>query len=387
MSNQYDCIVVGAGFAGITAARELAERGNKKVLILERHPHIAGNCYDVENKDGILIHQYGPHIFHTSNKRVFQYLSRFTEWRHYHHCVVGDLHGLLIPIPFNLYSLRLVFDKEKADRLEKKLIETFGLNKKVPILELRKSEDPEIRDLAEFVYENVFLKYTMKQWGKKPNEIDPAVTGRVPVFISRDNGYFQDLYQGMPLNGYTPLAQNIADHPNITIRYETDCRKVLKIDGSKVEFEGKPYNGIIIFTGQVDELFGRCYGMLPYRTLDFAFETHDVTFYQQNSVVNYTVDQDYTRITEFKYLTGQDVPNKTTIVKEYSRQYEGKEGEIPYYTVANPESLQMYQKYVDLASKVPHLYLLGRLAEFKYYNIDGIVEKALELADRILENK
>ena len=227
----------------------------------------------------------------------------------------------------------------------------------------------------------------MKQWGKKPNEIDPAVTGRVPVFISRDDGYFQDPYQGMPLNGYTPLAKNIADHPNITIRYETDCRKVLKIDGSKVEFEGKPYSGILIFTGQVDELFDRCYGMLPYRTLDFAFETHDVTFYQQNSVVNYTVDQDFTRITEFKYLTGQDVPNKTTIVKEFSRQYEGKEGEIPYYTVANPESLQMYQKYVDLASKVPKLYLLGRLAEFKYYNIDAIVGKALELADRILDTK
>ena len=157
MSDQYDCIIVGAGFAGITVARELAERGNKKVLILERHEHIAGNCYDVENKDGILIHQYGPHIFHTSNKRVFEYLSRFTEWRQYQHCVAGNLNGLIIPIPFNLYSLHLVFDKEKANRLEKKLIDSFGLNKKVPILELRKSEDPEIRDLAEFVYENVFL--------------------------------------------------------------------------------------------------------------------------------------------------------------------------------------------------------------------------------------
>ncbi|OHT04883.1 UDP-galactopyranose mutase [Tritrichomonas foetus] len=387
MSESYDCIIVGAGFAGIVAARELAERGNKKVLILERHEHIGGNCYDVEDKAGVLIHQYGPHIFHTYNKRVFEFLSRFTEWRKYDHCVIGNVYGKIIPIPFNLNSLHIVFDEEKANRLEKKLVDTFGIDTKVPILELRKSEDQEIRDLAEYVYENVFLKYTMKQWGKKPNEIDPAVTGRVPVYVSRDNRYFQDTYQGMPLNGYTPLAKNIADHPNITIRYSVDCRSVLKIKESTVEFEGKPFTGIVIFTGQADELFGRCYGMLPYRTLDFHFETHDVDVYQPGAVVNYTVDQDYTRITEFKYLTGQVVPNKTTIVKEFSKPYEGKDGEIPYYTIANPDSLAMYQKYVDLVKKVPNLYLLGRLAEFKYYNIDGIVARALELSDQLLEGK
>lgn len=386
-TSQYDCIIIGAGLAGITVARELAERGNKKILIIEKHNHIAGNCYDFLNTDGILVQKYGPHIFHTSNERVFQYLSRFTNWRQYQHCVVGNLKGLIIPIPFNLYSLHLVFDKEKADRLEKKLVDTFGLNKKVPILELKKSNDSEIRDVAEFVYENVFLNYTMKQWGKAPNEIDPAVTARVPVFISRDNRYFQDLYQGIPLNGYTVLAKKIVDHPNITIKYQTDCREILKIHDSHIEFEGKPFLGITIFTGQVDELFNRCFGILPYRTLKFNFETHDVTYYQQNSQVNYTLDQDYTRITEFKYLTGQDIPNKTTIAKEYSYQYEGKEGEIPYYAISNQESLKIYQKYVNLASKVPNLYLLGRLAEFKYYNMDVIVSKALELADHILEVK
>ena len=388
----FDVIIIGAGFAGIVAARELAERGNKKVLVIDRHPHIAGNCYDTNDDAGILIHVYGPHIFHTSNKRAFDYLSRFTEWREYQHCVVGNVYGKIIPVPFNINSLHLVYDEEKANRLEKKLIDTYGLEKKVPILELRNNEDPEVKEVAEYVYENVFLKYTMKQWGKKPNEIDPAVTGRVPVFISKDNRYFQDPYQGMPLNGYTQLAKNILDHPNITLRLNTECKDVLKVpdvqnapgNDNRFEFEGKPFDGIVIFTGQIDELFGRCYGMLPYRTLDFKFETHDTEFYQCNSVVNYCVDQDYTRITEFKYLTGQVNPNKTSIVKEYSRAYEGKPGEIPYYTISNPESLKMYKQYTDLASKVHQLYLLGRLAEFKYYNIDAIVGRALEVSDQIL---
>lgn len=383
-SSNFDVLIVGAGFAGITAARELAERGNKKVLVLERHDHIAGNCYDCYDEAGVLIHQYGPHIFHTYNKRVYEYLSRFTEWRQYQHCVVGNIHGMIMPIPFNLYSLHLAFEKEKADRLEKKLIDTFGLNQKVPILKLRESQDPEILEVAEYVYENVFLQYTMKQWGKKPSEIDPAVTGRVPVFLSRDNRYFQDPYQGMPLEGYTPLAQNMVNHPNITIRYGVDCRDVLEINGSEVKFEGQVFKGILIFTGQVDELYDRRFGMLPYRSLDFVFETHNTDFYQQNSVVNYPVSEKFTRITEFKYLTGQVLPGKTTTVTEYSKPYEGRKGEIPYYTISNPESLAMYQKYVDLVKQVPNFYLLGRLAEFKYYNIDGIVARALELCDEIL---
>jgi UDP-galactopyranose mutase len=382
--SEYSAIIVGAGCAGGVVAREFAEHAGRKVLILERRPHIAGNCYDAYDKAGVLIHEYGPHIFHTSSKRVFDYLSRFTEWLDYQHCVVGNIYGKIVPIPFNLNSLHTQFDPEKAARLEQKLISTYGLEKKVPILELRNSSDPEINELAEYVYQNVFLKYTMKQWGKKPDEIDPAVTGRVPVFISRDNRYFQDPYQGMPTLGYTKLFEKLLEHPNITLQLGVDAKEVLTVvDDKEILYKGKKFGGVVIFTGQVDEFFDLRFGRLPYRTLDFAFETHNADFYQPGAVVNYTVDQDFTRITEFKRMTLQVIPGKTTIVKEFSKAYEGGE-QVPYYTIANPESLAMYGQYQSLANGIPGLYLLGRLAEFKYYNMDAIVERALVLADQLL---
>lgn len=383
MSDSHDVLIVGAGFAGAVAARELAERGGKRVLILEKHNHIGGNCYDCLDAAGVLIHQYGPHIFHTSNKRAFDYLSRFTEWLDYQHCVVANIYGKIVPVPFNLNSLHIVFDEEKAKKLEEKLISRYGMEAKVPILELRKCDDPEINELADYVYENVFLKYTMKQWGKQPHEIDPGVTARVPVFVSRDNRYFQDPYQGMPKDGYTKIFEKLLDHPNIEIRFNTDARKCLDLSGNVVKLDGKEFHGICILTGLVDELFGQKFGRLPYRTLDFVFETHNVDFYQEGAVVNYTVDQPFTRITEFKRMTLQNIPGKTTIVKEFSKPYEGAD-EIPYYTVSNPESLALYAKYVELVKQLPNVYLLGRLAEFKYYNMDAIVGRALELSDEIL---
>lgn len=383
MTENHDVLIVGAGYAGAVAARELAERGGKRVLIIEKHSHIGGNCYDCLDAAGVLIHQYGPHIFHTSNKRAYEYLSRFTEWLEYQHCVIANIYGKIVPVPFNLNSLHIVFDEEKASQLEKKLVERYGMEAKVPILELRKSDDPDINELADYVYENVFLKYTMKQWGKQPHEIDPNVTARVPVFVSRDNRYFQDPYQGMPKEGYTKIFERMLDHPNIEVRLNTDARKVVDLTGDVVKFEGKEFHGICILTGQVDELFGLKFGRLPYRTLDFRFETHHVDYFQEGAVVNYTVDQPFTRITEFKYMTQQKIPGVTTIVKEFSKEYMGGD-EIPYYTVSNPDSLAIYGKYVELAKKLPDVYLLGRLAEFKYYNMDGIVGRALEMADEIL---
>jgi UDP-galactopyranose mutase len=378
-----DVLIIGAGFAGSVVARELAERANKKVLIIEQRSHIGGNCYDVKDAAGVLIHQYGPHIFHTIHKHVYDYLSRFTEWLDYQHCVLGNIYGRIVPIPFNLNTLHIEFDEVKATRLEKKLIDLYGAESKVPILELRKASDPEINELAEYVYQNVFLKYTMKQWGKQPHEIDPAVTGRVPVFISRDNRYFQDPYQGMPTLGYTPLFEKLVDHPNITIRLNTLSQDVVKVLNNTIQFEGEPFTGIVVFTGQLDEFFDLRFDRLPYRTLDFALETHDVDLYQQGAVVNYTVDQDFTRITEFKHMTQQVLPGKTTIVKEFSKAYEGG-GQIPYYSISNPESLAQYEKYMALARAIPNFHVLGRLAEFKYYNMDAIVDRALALAGQLI---
>ena len=381
---KFDALVIGAGYAGAVAARQLAE-GGKKVLVLERRDHIGGNAYDCLDKAGVLIHQYGPHIFHTNDKEVYDYLSRFTQWREYPHRVVANIPGegelagqrVQMPVPFNLTSLETAYGLEKGQQLGEKLIAAYGAEKKVTILELRQNEDPEIRQVADYVYEHVFVHYTMKQWGQTPEQIDPNTTARVPVFLSRDDRYFQDTYQGMPLNGYTPMFEAMLDHPNIQVRLGVDAIPMLGLEGEKLTVEGEEFAGPVIFTGQVDELFGHKFGPMPYRTLDFGFETLDQDCFQTHGTVNYTVDQPYTRITEFKHMTGQQLAGKTTIVKEFSRAYTGAPEETPYYAIINPENNALYQQYKTEADKFSNLYLLGRLAEYKYYNMDAIVARAL----------
>ena len=385
MDRTIDCLVIGAGYAGAVAARELAERGGKRVLVLERRDHVGGNAYDCLDGSGVLIHRYGPHIFHTASKRVYDWLSRFTRWRDYQHRVLANVHGDYMPVPFNLTSLHMAFPAGQADRLEQKLLAAYGEGARVTILALRENEDPEIRAVADYVYENVFVHYTMKQWGQTPEEIDPATTARVPVLLSRDDRYFQDPYQGMPLEGYTPMFQKILDHPNITVELGVDARDRLALSEDGMELDGAPFTGTVIYTGQVDELFGFRYGRLPYRTLDFGFETLTMDRFQPAATVNYTVSEDYTRITEFKHMTGQVKPGVTTIVKEYSRSYTGAAGEIPYYAIISPENNALYEKYRALAQNCGGLHLLGRLAEYKYYNMDAIALRALELCDGLLQ--
>ena len=389
MSITFDVLTAGAGYAGAVAARALAEQG-KRVLVLERRPHIGGNAYDRLDDAGVLIHQYGPHIFHTNNREVFDWLSRFTQWRDYQHRVVANIPDekggrMTYPVPFNLTSLETAFGPEEGKRLGDKLIAAYGAEKKVTILELRQNPDPEIAALADYVYEHVFVHYTIKQWGQKPEDIDPNTTARVPVFLSRDDRYFQDAYQGMPLEGYTPMFEKMLDHPNITVELGADALDRLDLSGDRIKVDGEPFDGPVIYTGQADELFGFKYGPLPYRTLDFRFETLERDDFQNGyGTVNYTVDQDYTRITEFKHLTGQKVPGKTTIVKEYSKAYAGIFGEIPYYAIINPENNALYGQYKALAEGFDNLYLLGRLAEYKYYNMDAIAARALELAKELV---
>ncbi len=377
----YDCIIIGSGIAGAAAARVLAEEQGRKVLVLEKKHHIGGNCYDGKDEYGILVHWYGPHIFHTGNEEVYEWLSRFTDWYAFGHEVVARVGDKLLPVPFNLNTLKMVYGEEKAAVLEKKLVDTFGFGARVPILKLREQQDEDLRAIADYVYENVFLRYTMKQWGQTPEEIDPAVTGRVPVVISYDNRYFGDKYQGMPLDGFTPMFEKMLAHPNIEVRTNTNAKDVLVIseEEGKVLLDGQEFHGTVIYTGPVDELFDCRFGRLPYRTLRFDFEHYDRPDYQGHSVVNYTVSEDYTRITEFKYLTGQKA-DSTTIVKEYPFAYTGAEGEIPYYAIMNEENNALYRKYADLAAKLPDFHLLGRLAEYKYYNIDAMAARAIALA-------
>ena len=391
MNIYFDALVIGAGYAGAVAARQLAE-GGKKVLVLERRGHIGGNAYDCLDQAGVLIHQYGPHIFHTNDQEVYDYLSRFTQWLDYQHRVVANIPSegeqtgsrVQMPVPFNLTSLETAYGMEKGKELGEKLMAAYGAEKKVTILELRQNEDPEIRQVADYVYEHVFVHYTMKQWGQTPEQIDPNTTARVPVFLSRDDRYFQDAYQGMPLKGYTPLFESMLDHENIEVRLGVDALSILNLKGEQILVDGQVFHGPVIFTGQVDELFGHKFGPLPYRTLDFQFETLEQDQFQTHGTVNYTVDEPYTRITEFKHMTGQVLQGKTTIVKEFSRAYTGAKEETPYYAIINPENNALYSQYKAEAEKFKNLHLLGRLAEYKYYNMDAIVARALTVSRELL---
>lgn len=383
----YDVLVIGAGFAGAVTAGELARAG-KRVLVLEKRDHIGGNAYDCPDDAGVLIHKYGPHIFHTRDKRVYDYLSQYTDWRPYEHRVVANIPDgegrTEYPVPFNLTSLETAFGPEKGKALGEKLMAEYGAERKVTILELRQNPDRSISALADYVYEHVFVHYTMKQWGQKPEDIDPNTTARVPVFLSRDDRYFQDDYQAMPLEGYTPVFERILDHPNVTVALSTDAASRLTLKEGRTFLDGEEFTGPIVFTGALDEFFGCRFGRLPYRTLDFRFETYPVDLWQSHGTVNYTVDQPWTRITEFKYLTGQTLPGVTTVMKEFSRAYTGEPGETPYYAIINEANNALYGKYAALAGEYPNLRLLGRLAEYKYYNMDVIVGRALDLAHQLL---
>ena len=356
-----DCLIVGAGFSGATIAERMAAGLNRKVLVLEKRDHIGGNAYDKPDSSGVLIHPYGPHIFHTNARRIWEYLSRFTEWRPYEHKVQAQIDGQLVPVPFNLNSLHALFPGDQAERLEQLLIEQYGEGARVPILKMRESASEDLQELADYVYRKVFLGYTTKQWGLRPEDLSPSVTARVPVLISRDDRYFQDTYQAMPRDGYTAMFERMLDHPNITVRTGED------FFGSKDKIEA----GQIFYTGPIDAYYDYKFGRLPYRSLDFEHESLSQEQYQPVGTVNYPNDHDYTRITEFKYITGQQ-HDKTAIVREYPTA----EGD-PYYPVPRPENEELYKRYESLAAQEENVTFVGRLANYRYYNMDQVVAAAL----------
>ena len=381
----YDMIVVGAGYAGSVCARRLAETIGYRVAVLERRSHIAGNAYDCADEAGILVHEYGPHIYHTFNERVHNFLSRFTKWTDYQHKVLANINGTLMPVPFNHESLKLAFGEQRGEALYQKLVDTFGENKKVPILELREKNDPDLKGVADYVYENVFLHYTMKQWGTSPDQVDPSVTGRVPVFVGDDDRYFPRVaHQGMPAEGYTKMFERLLDHDLIDVFLNVDVRDIMTVDEDYAKVMGKPYGGEIVYTGPLDELFGLDLGALPYRTLDMVFETLPVDPFQPVGTVNYTTSEDFTRITEFKNMTGQVVPGRTTIMKEYSKAYTPESGETPYYAILDPENKELYGKYLARVSRLTNFHPVGRLAECRYYDMDGVTASALKLSDELV---
>jgi len=375
----FNYIVVGSGFAGSVIVERIANVLNQKVLIIEKRNHIGGNCYDYRDENNIIVHKYGPHIFHTDYKEVFDYLSNFTDWHNYQHSVLAFFDGKKVPLPFNLNSIYEVFPQELAKRLEVRLIEKYGYGTKIHILELLKEEDQDLKFLANYVYEKVYKNYTMKQWGLKPEEISPQVTARVPIYVSRDNRYFTDKYQVIPKDGYTKIFERMLNHPNIKIMLNTDFKEVISIDfeNKKIYFLGQEFKGKLIFTGMIDELFNFKYGFLPYRSLDLRFETIEQEYYQEAPVVNYPNDYDFTRITEFKHIHPVK-SDKTTILKEYTKAYQPNV-DIPYYPVFTKENQELYNKYKEEADKFENLILVGRLAEYRYYDMDDVVKRALEV--------
>lgn len=387
----YNVLIVGSGFSGSVLARELAETYDRKVLILEKRKHIAGNMYEKNDVNDVRVHLYGPHIFHTNNEKVLTYLKRFSDFYPYEHTVVGRIDEKLVPIPFNFQSIDELFPEKVAKTLKDKLVSSYPDQIKISILDLLDNKDEEIRIFGEFVYEKVFVNYTAKQWNQPIEEVDTSVINRVPVILGYDNRYFQDEYQYMPENGFTALFENMLNHSNIDIELNCDATERLKLDleTKKIYFDGEEWNGTLIYTGPLDELFNYEYGPLPYRSLNLVFEQYPVTAYQPAAVVNYPNEEDFTRITEFKYLTKQILDGSTTILKEYPMNYDPKadKGNIPYYPITNTQNKELYESYRIKAAEFKHLYVCGRLAEYKYYNMDAAVNRALELSEEIGANE
>ncbi|MBP1991409.1 UDP-galactopyranose mutase [Paenibacillus eucommiae] len=370
-----DWLIVGAGFTGATLAERIASQLGQKVLLVDRRDHIGGNSYDCYNEEGILIHKYGSHTFHTNSSMVWNYLSRFTEWRHYFHNVLAVVDGKKIPVPFNLNSIYALFPKKYAEKLEELLIQHYGYGVKVPILKLRESASGDLSFLADYIYKKVFYHYTLKHWELNPEELDPSVTARVPVYISRDNRYFQDTYQGIPKHSYATLFSRMLNHPNIRVLLNTDYKEII----GDIKFKR------MIYTGPIDAFFDYKHGTLPYRSLRFDFDTLNQEYFQEAGTINYTNEYEFTRILETKHLTGQISP-KTTITYVYPQQY--NQQSEPYYPVPRAENRQLYNLYAKEAEQIKDKVLFaGRLADYKYYNMDQAVARALTLFKEIAEKR
>ena len=360
----FDYLIVGAGFAGSVLAERLASQCGKKILIIDTRAHIGGNAFDHYDAAGILVHKYGPHIFHTNSREVFDYLSHFTSWRSYEHRVLASVDGQLVPIPINLDTVNQLYGLSLTSFELEQFFASVAETKEY----IRTSEDVVVSKVGRELYEKFFRGYTRKQWGIDPSELDRSVTARVPTRTNRDGRYFTDTYQAMPLYGYTRMFEKMLDHPNIKIMLNTDYREIIEVI---------PYREMI-YTGPVDQFFDYRYGKLPYRSLEFQHETINTALHQPVAVVNYPNEHLYTRVTEFKYLTGQEHA-KTSIVYEYPRA----EGD-PYYPVPRPENAELYKKYKDLADATTKVHFVGRLATYKYYNMDQVVAQALMIYNKLV---
>lgn len=374
-------LVIGAGLSGAVIGRHLAEKG-VKVDIWEKRSHIAGNMYDYEDDHGFLVQKYGPHTFHTIKKELYEYMCRYEDWQDYKLTCGAVWDGKYTPTPFNFTTIDTFYPEEKAEELKQHLREAFKGRSTATVVEVLGNEDPLVREYAEFLFRNDYAPYTAKQWGVSPEEIDPSVLARVPLRFSYDTGYFDDPYQVMPMHSFTSFFENLLHHPNIHVELRQDALKRLEIKDNQVIVDGRPFEGLVVYTGPIDELFHLQYGKLPYRSLRFEWKYSDKDSIQDAPVVAYPQEKGFTRITEYKKLPVQDKPGSSYAV-EYPLPYEEGKDMEPYYPVLTKESQEQYGRYKALADKVPQLICCGRLADFKYYNMDQALDRALEICKKL----
>ena len=379
-----DFIVIGSGIVGCVIAHELAEKGSK-VTVWERRKHTGGNLYDFTDKYGIHVHLYGPHIFHTKIERVWKYVNQFCTFSDYNLVCGSVIDGKCVPTSFDFKSIDTFFPEE-ADTIKEHIKQYFGDRRSASIIEMLDANDNFIKKFAQFLYDKDYALYTAKQWGIQPEEVDREIFNRVPIMFSYGSKYFEDPYQGLPVNGYTELIDNLLAHENIEVKTNYDALDHLSINEDQILIDGKNSDSTFVYTGPLDELFNCKYGKLPYRSLRFEWIHKDIDSFQDMPVVAYPQAKEFTRITEYKKLPYQDVPG-TTYAVEYPLPYKQGEDNEPYYPVLTDESKKLFNKYKDMASNINKLICCGRLADFKYYNMDQAIDCALNIVDNIRRNK
>lgn len=379
-----EALVIGCGLTGSVIARFLAEKLNKKVVIWDRRNHVGGNMYDYYDEHGILVHKYGPHTFHTKKKYLYDYMCQFAEWKEYKLTCMAQINGKFTPTPFNFQTIDDFYDKKEADDLKKRIRNEFGNKATATVVEVLNCNDKKIQEYAQFLFDNDYSLYTAKQWGISANEVDPSILKRVPLRFSYDIGYFDDEYQVMPATTFTDFFKSLLNHKNIEIKLGIEALEHLNVDlqNNKVFIDGEYKDIPIIYTGALDELFDNCYGKLPYRSLRFEWKYEDIDSKQDAPVVAYPQAEGFTRITEYKKLPVQDVKG-TTYAVEYPLSYNENVKMEPYYPVLTEKSQRIYSKYLEKASNIKNLFLAGRLADFKYYNMDQALERALNVCKKL----
>ncbi len=381
-------VVIGGGFSGAVFAERVAEMLNEQILIVEKREHIGGNSYDYKSEEGIFVHKYGPHIFHTDYDIVWDYLLNFSSFNNYKHKVLAYIDGKYIKLPFDFQGIEEFF-KERKEKIKERLLENYKISDKVPIYELLNSKDKLLKEIGEFVYNKIFLNYSIKQWGENPLNLSKEILKRVPVYIGIKDGYFENRYEGIPEKGFINIFNNMLKNENIGIKLKTDVKEFFYLkDGMIYTKDNKVFDGYFIYTGPIDYLFDYKFGKLPYRSLKFDFQKIDKEYYQKAAVVNYPNDYDFTRITEYKHFI-EIKTSKTIISKEFPGEYDenNKEFNIPYYPILKEENINILSKYLNESKKYKKLYLIGRLAEYKYYNMDEVILSALNLYNKEFEDK